>query len=159
MRVIEILRKPTAIALAALVLTLSGCGGGDDDDAPRAEVAHALPNISLDGSPNQTRVGLLDPRRARTTVAREGRAIIAAFRARECGDAAPGFEKMMRRQIADGMRVPDGITLYDAGVGTYTSSRCGAPALARAIGVYGYKRGTYILPFFKGKSTKKVVVK
>ena len=54
---------------------------------------------------------------------------------------------MLRRQVSDGFRVPEGIRLYDAGIGHYTSKSCGKNTLARAIGAHGYKRGTYELKF------------
>ena len=87
-----------------------------------------------------------------------GRAVVAAFRASGCDRAAPDFAGMMRNQAADGLRVPDGITLYDAGIGSYRSSRCKAQVPARAIGVYGNKVGTYQLDFFGGKTRRMVAV-
>ncbi len=69
----------------------------------------------------------------------------------------------MRKSVADTPfftpKVPDGITLYDAGIGHYISSRCGASAQARAIGVYATTRGSYELRFFEGKVTRTVKVK
>jgi hypothetical protein len=65
----------------------------------------------------------------------------------------------MLSEADDGFRVPDGITLYDAGIGHYTSSRCGANTRARAIGVYAYKRGTYPISFFGGKTTRTLTVR
>ena len=65
----------------------------------------------------------------------------------------------MFREADDGFRVPDGITLYDAGIGHYTSSRCGANTQARAIGAYAYQRGTYKIVFFGGKATRTLKVR
>lgn len=154
----DVFRKRAGIAFGAIALVLAGCGGGSDE-TPRAERPHALANISLAESPNATVVGLVDPHKATAEVPVEGHVIIAAFRARECGAAAPGFAKMMRRQVDDGFQVPDGITLYDAGIGHYKSKRCGQRAQARVIGVYAYRRGTYELRFFGGKATKTLNVK
>ena len=55
--------------------------------------------------------------------------------------------------------MPDGITLYDAGIGHYTSSSCGPRTLALAIGAYAYKRGTYELRFLGGKATRTLTVR
>jgi len=154
----NIFPKRGGIALAAIALILAGCGGGGDD--PRSvEKTHALPNISLAGSPNATVVGPVDPHQAAAATSLEGHVIIAAFRARECGENAPDFTKLMRREFDDGFRVPDGITLYDAGVGLYTSTRCGPNTKARAIGAYGYERGTYLLRFFDGSATRTLQVR
>ncbi|MHA1530047.1 MAG: hypothetical protein ACTSVG_13595 [Alphaproteobacteria bacterium] len=150
--------KRAGIALGAMALVLAGCGGGGDDE-PSAATAHALPNISLAGSPNATVVGLVDPHQATALASVEGHVIIAAFRARACGQPAPDFAKLMRREIEDGFRVPDGITLYDAGIGHYTSSRCGQNTQALAIGAYAYKRGTYQVRFFGGKTTRTLTVR
>jgi hypothetical protein len=140
----------------AAALALAACGGGGDkDDTSRA---HGLPNISLAGSPNGTRVGPVDPHRESIHVPVEGRAIVAAFRASECGHPAPDFARTMKRQVLDGLKVPNGITLYDAGIGHYTSSRCKARAEARAIGVYASSPGTYALQFFGGKTVRTVKV-
>jgi hypothetical protein len=149
--------KRVGVAMGAVALVLAGCGGGDKE--PSAERAHALPNISLAGSPNDTVVGLVDPHQAAASTPVEGRVIIAAFRARECGQAAPDFARLMFREVDDGFRVPDGITLYDAGIGHYTSTRCGARTQARAIGAYAYKRGTYEVRFFGGKTTRTLKVR
>lgn len=150
--------KRAGIAFGAIALVLAGCGGGGDKE-PSAERTHALPNISLAGSPNATVIGPVDPHRATAEAPVEGHVIIAAFRARECGQAAPGFAKLMRREVGDGFRVPDGITLYDAGVGHYTSKRCGPRTLALAIGAYAYKRGTYEIRFFGGKAVRTLTVR
>lgn len=150
-------RYTAIIALTALTLTLAGCGGGDDRGS--AQPASGQPNVSLAGSPNNTRIGLVDPKRKIINVPVKGRAIVAAFRAHECGQPAPDFSRTMERQVRDGLRVPDGITLYDAGIGHYTSSRCGASSQARAIGVYATTRGTYELRFFEGKTIRTVKVK
>ncbi len=154
----NIIPKSTGIALAAITLILAGCGGGGDNE-PSAERAHALPNISLAGSPNATVVGLVDPHQATASAPVGGRVIIAAFRAHGCGEAAPDFAKLMLSETDAGFRVPDGITLYDAGIGHYTSSRCGANTRARAIGAYAYKRGTYPISFFGGKTTRTLTVR
>ncbi len=153
----KMLPQHTAIALAAIALVLAGCGGGDN--APSAESSHALPNISLAGSPNSTVVGPVDPYQATASATVEGQVIIAAFRARKCGEPAPDFAKLMRREVDDGFRVPDGITLYDAGIGHYTSSRCGANTQARAIGAYAYQPGTYQIVFFGGRTTRTLTVR
>ena len=150
-------RYPAMIAFAALTLTLAGCGGGDDRSS--AQAAAGQPNVSLAGSPNNTRIGLVDPKRKTINVPVKSRAVVAAFRAHECGQPAPDFARTMERQARDGFRVPDGITLYDAGIGHYTSSRCGASAQARAIGVYATTRGTYELRFFEGKTIRTIRVK
>jgi hypothetical protein len=146
------------IAFGAIALALAGCGGGGDE-APTAERAHALPNISLAGSPNATVIGLVDPHQATASTFVEGHVVIAAFRARECGEAAPDFAKLMFRETDDGFRVPDGITLYDAGIGHYKGSRCGPRTQARAIGAYAYKPGTYQIQFFSGKATRTLKVR
>jgi len=146
------------IALAAIALILAGCGGGGDDERS-AGITHALPNISLAGSPNTTIVGLVDPHQATASTTVEGRVIIGAFRARGCGEPAPDFAKLMFREADDGFTVPDGITLYDAGVGHYTSSSCGKNTQALAIGAYAYKRGTYQIRFFGGKTTRTLTVR
>ena len=67
--------------------------------------------------------------------------------------------KLMFRETDDGFRVPLGITLYDAGIGHYKSSRCGPRTQARAIGAYAYKRGTYQIRFFGGKTTRTLKVR
>jgi hypothetical protein len=148
------LRNPIAITFA--VLALAGCSSGDN--RPDAQPAKAQPNISLARSPNNTRIGTVDPHRETVAVPVLGRTIVTAFRASECGQSAPNFARMMDKQARGGLRVPDGITLYDAGIGHYTSKRCGATAEARAIGVYGVKRGTYELHFFEGKVNRIVKV-
>ena len=153
----DMLPKRAGIALAAAALILAGCGGGNNQ--PGAEITHALPNISLAGSPNTTVVGLVDPRQATASASVGGYVIIAAFRARECGAAAPDFVKLMFREADDGFLVPDGITLYDAGIGHYTSSRCGANTKARAIGAYAYQRGTSKVEFFGGKTIRTLKVR
>jgi hypothetical protein len=55
--------RSARLALVAMALALAGCGGGGDN-APSAERTHALPNVSLVGSPNATLVGLVDPHQA-----------------------------------------------------------------------------------------------
>ena len=143
------------IALGVIALALAGCG----KSTPDAETRHALPNISLAGSPNAPVVGPVDPHQAAAATSLEGHVIIAAFRARECGEDAPDFTKLMRREFDDGFRVPDGITLYDAGIGLYTSTRCGPNTRARAIGAYAYQRGTYQIRFFGGSATRTLQVR
>jgi len=149
---VPLVRAGIAFGLLALVLT--GCG-----KAEQVYQTAALPNISLDRSPSTTDVGRVDPKRKAAKVGVGGNAIVAAFRASACGAPAPDFAKMMRDQLGDGLRVPNGITLYDAGIGRYTSKKCGKRTKARAIGVYGGKPGTYVLEFFAGKTTKTVTVK
>ena len=153
----DMFSKRAGIAFGAIALVLAGCGGGNN--GPSAERTHALPNISLTGSPSETVIGLVDPHQATASARVEGHAIIAAFRARECGAPAPDFAKLMFREVDDGFRVPDGITLYDAGIGHYTSKRCGARIQARAIGAYAYRRGTYEVKFFGGKATRTLKVR
>jgi len=146
-------RPLTAIAFGT-ALVLSACTGLPGTGASE----HALTNISLVGTPNDTRLGELDPRAAEVSVALGARSVAAAFRASGCGEPAPDFERMMRTQVKDGLEVPDGITLYDAGIGQYTSSKCGAGAQLRAIGVYGARVGSYELSFFGGDVKRVVTV-
>jgi hypothetical protein len=140
--------------LAAAALLVAGCGGGMTPHGLDA----APPNVSLVGSPNSTNIGPVDPKVAKVRVKLGSRAVIAAFRASGCDQPAPEFARTMRDQAADGLRVPDGVTIYDAGVGTYRSSRCKGQVPARAIGVYGNKPGTYTLDFFGGKTRRTVIV-
>jgi len=139
-------------------LALAGCGGGGDNQTG-AGAARALPNISFDGSPNATVIGPVDPHRKTALVPVDGHVVIAAFRARECGAPAPDFARLMRREVDAGFRVPDGITLYDAGIGHYTSGKCGPRTRALAIGAYAKKRGTYEIRLLGGKATKTLTVK
>jgi len=150
-------RTRTAITLGAIALILAGCGG--NRAAPSGDANQAMANISLAGSPSAARNGDLVPHLAVFEIPVGGTAVIAAFRASECGQPAPNFERMMRRQTRDGLRVPNGITLYDAGVGHYTSKRCGSSAQARAVGAQANQPGVYQLPFFDGKATKVVQVR
>ena len=153
-RLMDVPLARAGIVLGLLALVLTGCGKAEE-----VYQTAALPNISLDRTPSTTDVGRVNPKRKSVAVHVGGGAIVAAFRASACGEPAPDFAKMLRDQIGDGLRVPDGITLYDAGIGHYTSSRCGKRAKARAVGVYGGKPGTYVLSFFAGKSTKTVTVR
>jgi len=146
------------LACCAISLVLAGCGGVVDT-VQDFERKLALPNISLEGSPNEAEIGPVDPQ-AKTARARAGgNVIVAAFRASGCGKPAPDFEKMMRDQVGDGLSVPDGITLYDAGVGHYTSTRCGKGAKARAIGAMANQKGTYELRFFGGEVIRTLTVR
>lgn len=147
--------KIHTMALAAIVLALAGCGGGDRE----AGGSHALTNISLSGSPNDTNAGPVDPSRAMIQAPLNGHAVVAGFRASGCGEAAPEFERMMRRQVDDGLRVPEGITLFDAGIGHYTSSTCGPNTKLRAIGAFANKRGTYEMRFFGGEVVRTLKVR
>jgi hypothetical protein len=148
-------RPLTVIALGAALLLAACAGGMLGSTAPE----HALNNISLIGSPNDTRLGKLNPRVEKVSVPLGGRGIAAAFRASGCGEPAPDFERMMRSQAGDGLRVPDGITLFDAGIGHYASSKCGARSQLRAVGVYGARVGTYELVFFGGQTRRVVTVR
>ena len=51
------------------------------------------------------------------------------------------------------------ITLYDAGIAQYRSTRCKADVPARAIGVYANKKGKYELSFFGGRTIRTVDVR
>lgn len=148
-------------ASCAIVFILAGCSGVENSlqHLKSFEREMALPNVSLEGSPNQTVLGPIDPHQktARTRVGRN--VIIAAFRTSGCGRPAPDFEKMMRDQVGRGLSVPDGITLYDAGVGSYTSTRCGPDSKVRAIGARAHRKGTYVLDFFQGKATRTLTVR
>ncbi|MFQ5567672.1 MAG: hypothetical protein ACE5EU_15075, partial [Paracoccaceae bacterium] len=73
----DMFRTRAAVALGAIALILAGCGGGGDDRRSD-ERTHALPNISLAGSPNETVVGLVDPHQAAASTRVEGHVIIAA---------------------------------------------------------------------------------
>lgn len=151
------IRPRALLSLAVAAMLLAGCiasGDGGLSGSPQP-----LPNISMAGSPNSTKIGRVDQNVERVVIRPEGRAVVAAFRATGCAEPAPDFERLMRRQVQDGLRVPTGITLYDAGIGRYRSSRCNASVPARAIGVYAYKRGTYRLEFFGGRTVRTVVVR
>jgi hypothetical protein len=153
--------KPAGMAGCAMVLVLAGCDTMQQSlqSVEKFEREFALPNVILEGSPNQAAIGPVDPYK-QTTKTRVGRnVIVAAFRGSGCGRPAPDFETMMRDQIGRGMSVPDGITLYDAGVGNYTSKNCGARTLARAIGVQPHQKGTYALSFSRGKATRTLTVR
>jgi len=145
----------TLIPLAAAALLLAACGGGKD----RRDIDAAPENVSFVGSPNRTQIGPVDTRVEKVRVPLGGRAVVAAFRASGCGQDAPDFVGLMQDQAEQGLQVPDGITLYDAGIGTYRSSRCKGQVPARAIGVYGNKQGSYKLDFFGGKTRRTVVVR
>jgi hypothetical protein len=150
--------KRAGLASCAVAFVLAGCSS-TIEKVQKFERELALPNISLEGSPNQTRIGKVDPYK-KTATARVGhKVIVAAFRASGCGNAAPDFETMMRTETRDRLSVPDGIILYDAGIGTYTSKNCGKGAQARAIGAQANQKGTYKLRFFGGKATKVLTVK
>lgn len=146
------------IASCAIALVLAGCSDVRNS-VENFERKFALPNISLEGSPNQTAIGLVDPNKetAKTQVGRN--TIVAAFRASGCAKTAPDFEKMMRDQVGNGLSVPDGITLYDAGVGHYKSKTCGAGAKVRAIGAQANQKGIYVLRFFGGKVIRTLTVR
>ena len=153
-RQFDIFPRKAVIALGVIALVLAGCGKAEE-----VYQSAALPNISLDRTPSTTDVGRVDPKRKSVEVRVGDGAIVAALRASGCGKPAPDFEKMMRDQVGGGLRVPDGITLYDAGIGRYTSKKCGKRTKARAIGVYGGKPGNYVLTFFEGKTKRTVTVK
>jgi hypothetical protein len=153
-RQIDTFPRKAVIALGVIALVLAGCGKAEE-----VYQSAALPNISLDRTPSTTDAGRVDPKRKNVEVRAGDSAIVAAFRASGCGKPAPDFEKMMRDQVGGGLRVPDGVTLYDAGIGRYTSKKCGKGTKARAIGVYGGKPGTYVLTFFEGKTVRTVTVK
>jgi hypothetical protein len=150
--------KRAGLAPYATALVLAGCGGVVDS-VQSFERKLALPNISLEGSPNQTDIGPVDPYNTTAKARVGGKVIIAAFRASGCGNAAPDFETIMRDHVSSGLSVPDGIALYDAGIGHYTSKSCGAGAHARAIGAQANQKGTYELRFFGGRATKTLTVK
>ena len=153
-REMDMLPRKAVIALGVVALVLVGCGKAEE-----VYQSAALPNISLDRAPSTSDAGRVDPKRKSVELRTGDSAIVAAFRAHGCGKPAPDFEKMMRDQVSGGLRVPEGITLYDAGIGRYTSKKCGKRTKARAIGVYGGKPGTYVLSFFDGKTKKTVSVK
>lgn len=153
-RQIDMFPRKAVIALGVIALVLTGCGKAEE-----VYQTTALPNISLDRTPSTTDAGRVDPKRKSVKVGVGDSAIVAAFRASACGKPAPDFEKMMRDQVGGGLRVPEGVMLYDAGIGRYTSKKCGKRTKARAIGVHGRKPGTYVLTFFEGKTTRTVTVK
>jgi hypothetical protein len=141
-----------AIALAfALALGASGLAS-----LPRA--AEPLTNISFAGSPNSNEVGKVDPDTATIKMQVGVDIVIGGYRSRECGDPAPEFERLMRQQVDYGLKVPDGVTLFDGGVGYYSSGRCGGRVAARAIAARAQQSGTFKLRFFGGKVVKKLKV-
>ena len=150
MTVASFARRHTASGLVvAAGLLLAACSTGVSPGGP-PEVA----NVSFIGTPNETRIGPVDPHREEITVQLGKRAVLAAFRASECGAPAPDFTRFITVQARNGLRVPDGITLYDAGVASYRSKRCKATVPARAIGVYASRVGTYTVGFFGGKTKR-----
>ena len=140
-RKMDRLPRKAVIALGVVALVLVGCGKAEE-----VYQSAALPNISLDRTPSTSDAGRVDPKKNSVTLRVGDTAIAAAFRAHGCGKPAPDFEGMMRDQVGGGLRVPDGLTLYDAGVGHYTSRKCGKRTKARAIGVYGGKPGEIARP-------------
>ena len=140
-----------AVVLGFTVALLAGCAGGTSG-------ADRMANISLEGSPNESTVGPVDPDSASITIPLGGRVIIGGFRGRGCGAPAPDFQAFMEEQVDDGLRVPDGIVLYDAGIGQYNSGRCKGRVAARAIGARAEAAGSYRLRFFGGEVTKTVTV-
>ncbi|HSF94724.1 MAG TPA: hypothetical protein VLA52_06815 [Thermohalobaculum sp.] len=137
-------------AVLGLAASLAACGGGRGPE---------LTNISTAGSPSTNRVGPVDQHREMVTMRLGERGVVAVFRSGECGARAPDFTRMMQGQVEDGLRVPEGIILYDAGIADYESSRCGTFVPARAIGVIAAQTGRYELRFFGGEVVRTVVVR
>jgi len=99
--------KRAGLATCAITLVLAGCSGVVDS-VQNFERKLALPNISLEGSPNETEIGPVDPHKETAKTRVGSNVVIAAFRTSGCGKPAPDFEKMMRDQVGDGLSVPDG---------------------------------------------------
>ncbi len=148
-----------SIVLGLAVLLLAGCASDASKSGDKMSMADKMANISLDGTPNALEVGPVDPDSATVSIPVGGKVIIGGFRSRRCGDPAPDFATFMEDQVEDGLSVPDGLTLYDAGIGQYNSGRCNGKVAARAIGARVSAAGSYELRFFSGQVVKKVSAK
>ena len=137
------------------LLLLAACAGAPE----RASTLPVIRNVTFEGSPNETRIGPVDAHRREITLRVGERGVVTAFRASECGRPAPSFLKVMTSDAAEGLIVPDGIVLFDAGIADYASSRCGGVVPARAIGVIANSRGDYRLAFFGGRAVRTVHVR
>ena len=100
-----------------------------------ASVMNAGEIAGVDMAPNNEFVSGAFTPEPQTHVVRPGVEIpIGAFRGRDCGQA-PDFAKLMEQQIQRGMVIPEGITIYNAGVTEYKSRSCNGMAKARLVGV------------------------
>ncbi len=134
-------QQPTSTEQAAALLESA-------DPAPNTGI------VSFEGSPNSTDVGLVKAGSGKVRIPVGTQGVLGGFRAGDCDAPPPDFKALMKSRVVEGLVVPRGVQLYDAGIGYFNSTGCGGRVAARAVGARVSAPGTYTLEFSAGQVVK-----